>query len=66
MVPHADVRMFRNPKEEIHLYPSTCLHQAKESWEMNLNEKLELATEIKYKGNQYFKVCCFCSKLEKC
>ncbi|XP_068598846.1 peptidyl-prolyl cis-trans isomerase FKBP5 [Brachionichthys hirsutus] len=29
--------------------------RAKESWEMDLIEKLNLATEIKHKGNQYFK-----------
>ncbi|XP_026162482.1 peptidyl-prolyl cis-trans isomerase FKBP5 [Mastacembelus armatus] len=29
--------------------------KAKESWEMDLNEKLELAAEVKHKGNQYFK-----------
>lgn len=33
-----------------------CLHQAKEFWEMDLKEKLELAAEVKSKGNQYFKV----------
>lgn len=37
----------------------SCLHQAKECWEMDLNEKLELAAEVKIKGNQYFKVHCF-------
>lgn len=37
----------------------SCLHQAKECWEMDLNEKLELAVEVKIKGNQYFKVLCF-------
>uniref|UniRef100_A0A672YPT1 peptidylprolyl isomerase n=1 Tax=Sphaeramia orbicularis TaxID=375764 RepID=A0A672YPT1_9TELE len=29
--------------------------RAKESWEMDLNEKLDLAPGIKHKGNQYFK-----------
>uniref|UniRef100_A0A667X6P9 peptidylprolyl isomerase n=1 Tax=Myripristis murdjan TaxID=586833 RepID=A0A667X6P9_9TELE len=29
--------------------------RAKESWEMDLNEKLELASGVKHKGNQYFK-----------
>lgn len=37
----------------------SCLHQAKECWEMDLNEKLELAADVKIKGNQYFKVHCF-------
>lgn len=32
---------------------------------MDLKEKLELAAGIKFKGNQYFKVHCFWSKLEK-
>lgn len=31
-------------------------HQAKESWEMDLNEKLDLVSGVKTKGNQYFKV----------
>lgn len=31
-------------------------HKAKESWEMDLNEKLDLAAGVKHKGNQYFKV----------
>ncbi|XP_028261381.1 peptidyl-prolyl cis-trans isomerase FKBP5 [Parambassis ranga] len=30
-------------------------HRAKESWEMDLKEKLELVVEVKNKGNQYFK-----------
>lgn len=29
--------------------------RAKESWEMDLNEKLDLAVGVKHKGNQYFK-----------
>ncbi|XP_076615292.1 peptidyl-prolyl cis-trans isomerase FKBP5 [Chaetodon auriga] len=29
--------------------------RAKESWEMDLNEKLDLAAGVKHKGNQYFK-----------
>ncbi|XP_041671054.1 peptidyl-prolyl cis-trans isomerase FKBP5 [Cheilinus undulatus] len=29
--------------------------RAKESWEMDLNEKLSLASEVKHKGNHYFK-----------
>uniref|UniRef100_H2URV1 peptidylprolyl isomerase n=1 Tax=Takifugu rubripes TaxID=31033 RepID=H2URV1_TAKRU len=29
--------------------------RAKECWEMDLNEKLQLAAEVKIKGNQYFK-----------
>ncbi|KAJ3601859.1 hypothetical protein NHX12_029621 [Muraenolepis orangiensis] len=29
--------------------------KAKESWEMDLKEKLELSAEVKHKGNQYFK-----------
>ncbi|KAI3370032.1 hypothetical protein L3Q82_024821 [Scortum barcoo] len=29
--------------------------RAKESWEMDLKEKLELAAVVKHKGNQYFK-----------
>uniref|UniRef100_A0A8D3BGW1 peptidylprolyl isomerase n=1 Tax=Scophthalmus maximus TaxID=52904 RepID=A0A8D3BGW1_SCOMX len=29
--------------------------RAKESWEMDLNEKLDLAHGVKHKGNQYFK-----------
>lgn len=29
--------------------------RAKESWEMELNEKLDLAVDVKNKGNQYFK-----------
>ncbi|XP_051270770.1 peptidyl-prolyl cis-trans isomerase FKBP5 [Dicentrarchus labrax] len=29
--------------------------RAKESWEMDLNEKLEMSLEVKRKGNQYFK-----------
>ncbi|XP_017263736.1 peptidyl-prolyl cis-trans isomerase FKBP5 [Kryptolebias marmoratus] len=29
--------------------------RAKESWEMDLNEKLEMAAGVKSKGNQYFK-----------
>ncbi|CAL9704806.1 unnamed protein product [Knipowitschia caucasica] len=29
--------------------------RAKESWEMDLNEKLDLAPGVKHKGNQYFK-----------
>ncbi|XP_030214770.1 peptidyl-prolyl cis-trans isomerase FKBP5 isoform X5 [Gadus morhua] len=29
--------------------------KAKESWEMDLKEKLELSVEVKHKGNQYFK-----------
>ncbi|KAM3877715.1 peptidyl-prolyl cis-trans isomerase FKBP5 [Diretmus argenteus] len=29
--------------------------KAKESWEMDLNEKLDLAGGVKHKGNQYFK-----------
>lgn len=33
----------------------TCL-KAKESWEMDLKEKLELSAEVKRKGNLYFKV----------
>lgn len=41
-----------------------CLHQAKECWEMDLKEKLELAAEVKFKGNQHFKVHCW-SKPEK-
>lgn len=45
--------------------PLCCLHQAKEFWEMGLKEKLELAAKVKLKGNQYFKVPCFWSKLEK-
>ena len=36
-------------------YPP-CLLKAKESWEMDLKEKLELSVEVKHKGNQYFKV----------
>jgi len=31
--------------------------QAKESWEMDLNEKLERVVLVKQKGTQYFKVC---------
>ncbi|XP_022602392.1 peptidyl-prolyl cis-trans isomerase FKBP5-like isoform X3 [Seriola dumerili] len=30
--------------------------RAKESWEMDLNEKLDLAAGVKHKGNHYFKV----------
>lgn len=30
--------------------------KAKESWEMDLNEKVDLAPGVKSKGNQYFKV----------
>lgn len=33
-----------------------CLNKAKESWEMDLNEKLDLAAGVKTKGNNYFKV----------
>ncbi|XP_040890906.1 peptidyl-prolyl cis-trans isomerase FKBP5 [Toxotes jaculatrix] len=29
--------------------------RAKESWEMDLNDKLDLAAGVKHKGNQYFK-----------
>lgn len=29
--------------------------KAKESWEMELNEKLDLSARVKHKGNQYFK-----------
>lgn len=32
---------------------------------MDLKEKLELAAKVKFKGNQYFKVRCYWSKLEK-
>lgn len=38
------------------LTPTLCVHKAKESWEMDLNEKLGLAAGVKHKGNQYFKV----------
>lgn len=33
-----------------------CFHKAKDSWEMDLKEKLDLSAEVKSKGNQYFKV----------
>lgn len=32
------------------------MFQAKESWEMDLNEKLERAVLVKQKGTHYFKV----------
>lgn len=35
---------------------SLTLPQAKESWEMDLKEKLERAVLVKQKGTQYFKV----------
>lgn len=33
-----------------------CFLKAKESWEMDLKQKLDLAAGVKHKGNQYFKV----------
>lgn len=33
-----------------------CFHKAKDSWEMDLKEKLDVSAEVKNKGNQYFKV----------
>ncbi|XP_068170541.1 peptidyl-prolyl cis-trans isomerase FKBP5 isoform X2 [Antennarius striatus] len=45
------------PEKDI-IYEVTLkdFQRAKESWEMDLNEKLNLATGVKHKGNQYFKV----------
>ncbi|XP_068170540.1 peptidyl-prolyl cis-trans isomerase FKBP5 isoform X1 [Antennarius striatus] len=44
------------PEKDI-IYEVTLkdFQRAKESWEMDLNEKLNLATGVKHKGNQYFK-----------
>ena len=52
-------------KKKIIFFQLNCLHQAKEYWEMDLKEKLELAAKVKVKGNQYFKVRCSWSKLKK-
>ncbi|XP_056292963.1 peptidyl-prolyl cis-trans isomerase FKBP5 [Pseudoliparis swirei] len=40
------------------VYEVTLKHfqRAKETWEMDLTEKIDLATGVKHKGNQYFKV----------
>lgn len=40
-------------KHFVTTFPS---QQAKEYWEMDLKEKLDLADGVKNKGNQYFKV----------
>ncbi|KAM3621263.1 uncharacterized protein V6R79_008607 [Siganus canaliculatus] len=42
-------------KEVIYEVTLKDFQRAKESWEMDLNEKLDLAGTVKHKGNQYFK-----------
>ncbi|KAM4613633.1 peptidyl-prolyl cis-trans isomerase FKBP5 [Polymixia lowei] len=42
-------------KEVVYEVTLKDFQKAKESWEMDLNEKLDLAAGVKHKGNQYFK-----------
>ncbi|XP_036389599.1 peptidyl-prolyl cis-trans isomerase FKBP5 [Megalops cyprinoides] len=62
----------REGKSEFNIGPNAELvyevtlkdfEKAKESWEMDLKEKLEMAVKVKQKGTQYFKVGRFCQAM---